>query len=117
MIRILILVGLDFKRISRSRPSIVAALIVPTAGVAAHILAGENRIGAAISCFFPAAALLLAVVLLYVRGLVDRASGFAGGLESTPAAGLIRYGSKLATCIILALLQTAVFYAVNRIVA
>lgn len=95
----------------RSRPSNVAVLLVPVAGIAAHFLLKDNTANAAVRSFFPVAAICLSWGFLYVRSFVDRACGFAGGLESVSSAGKVVLVSKLITCLLLALFQSAVFYA------
>lgn len=110
MTRSLVLTYWELRRICRSRPSLAAVLVIPAAATALHASLPKGTAEAAIRCFFPVMAGALAWGLLYARSFSDRASGFAAGLESTPAAGAVTFGALFLTGLFIAGFQSGVFY-------
>ncbi|MEN6371051.1 MAG: hypothetical protein ABFD64_03475 [Armatimonadota bacterium] len=115
MSRTVVLAYWEFVRLLRSRKTVFAALAVPVAGVAVCV-SHLGRGNLALRCFFPAAAVLFTWLLLYVRSLTDRSSGFSAGIDSTPAAGAVSFIARLLIALVIILVQIAVFYAAIRII-
>lgn len=115
MSRTIVFAYWEFVRILRSKKTVLAALAVPVAGVAVCVshLGRENL---ALKCSFPAAAVVFTWLLLYVRSLSDRSSGFAAGIDSTPVAGTVSFIARLLIALVIILVQIIFFYATIRIV-
>ena len=109
MVRSFVLAHWEMRRICRSRPSLAAVIAVPLAAVAACIAFVAGPVEPVLKAFFPVIATVLGWSLLYVRSFSDRASGFAAGLESTPAGAAI-HGGRFFTGIAIAAVQCAIFY-------
>jgi len=116
MLRSFVLTYWEVRRVRRSRAACAAVLILPVAAVAAHMLLGNAPGGALLGSFFPALAVVLGSALVWMRSVLDRASGFAAGLESTPAAGAIVLRARVLLVLLLVLVQTAIFYGLARVV-
>lgn len=116
MVRSIVIAYWELIRILRSKKTIFATLAVPVAGVAvcASPLGARNI---ALRCFFPAAAVAFTWLLLYLRSIADRTSGFAAGINSTPVAGAVSFIARLLIGLVIILVQAIVFYTVIRIVA
>ncbi|MBI2843434.1 MAG: hypothetical protein HYX78_08545 [Armatimonadetes bacterium] len=117
MFRTFILAHWEMRRIWRSRASLAALILFPVAAAAAYVFVPDNLLDReAFRPFFAPAAVVLAWTLLYARSFSDRASGFAAGLESVPAAGAIVLGGRFVTGIVIAAIQSAAFYATMSLV-
>lgn len=115
MLQAVVLTYWEIKRLSRSRRALAVLLMIPALGIGICLLPWVNY-NDSIRCFFPAAAGAFAWLVLCVRCISDRASGFAGGLESTPAAGGIVFISRFMVWLTVAAVQIALFYAAIRFV-
>ena len=114
MIRSLVLAGWEIKRTLRSR-AFILVILVPAVGIIAHLILHGGNKDTFLSCIYPAVALFINWMMLYARSFSDRASGFAAGLESTPAAGLTMLAARFMAGIIIAAFQAAVFYGIKSI--
>ena len=113
MIRTIALAYWDIKRICRSGRAVTAVLAVP---LLSAVFCFFDR-GSMLRIFFPGVAIFTAWLLLYVRSTSDRASGFATGIDSTPAAGTIIFISRFLTWLLVFVLQTILFFATIRLAA
>ena len=115
MHRAVVLAYWEIRRVLRSRRAAAAVLIVPAVGAAACLLPWHSMASALKVCF-PAVAVLFAWLIIYIRASSDRVSGFAAGIDSSPAAGGIAFAARFLTWLVLALVQIGIFHSVVRIV-
>lgn len=113
MMRSMTLAYSEMKRIRRSGKAITAVLAVPVLAAAACVFTQ----GFMLRNFFPVLAAFSTWILLYVRYSSDMASGFASGIDSTPARGVVVFVSRFLTWLLIAIIQMLIFFAVIRLAA
>lgn len=111
MMRSITLAIWEMKRMRRSGKAITAVLAVPVLAAAACVFTQ----GFMLRNFFPVLAAFATWLLLYVRYSSDMASGFASGIDSTPARGVVVLVSRFLTWIALSLIQMIIFCVLTRI--
>ena len=103
----------EMRRISRSRGAIIAILAAPVLAFAFCLFYHDS----ALRRLFPILAAFIALILLYARYSSDKASGFASGIDSTPAVGAVVVISRVLVWLMIAAVQIITFYAIVRLVA
>jgi hypothetical protein len=111
MVRTIILTFWELKRLLRSKRAVAAEFTLPLLGILACVIFHSPKY-TTYRCLFPAAAVLSSWLILYVRSSSDRASGFAAGVDSSPAEGMIAFSARILTGITLVLTQSIVFFAI-----
>lgn len=114
MQRSIVIAYWELIRILRSKKIIFLTIAAPALCVAICSSPWGER-SLALRCVFPAAAVVFTWVLLYMRSLADRASGFAAGIDSTPVAGVVSFASRLLVGLVIIAVQAAVFYVGLRV--
>lgn len=105
MFRAILLTYWEIRRLLRTRAAIATVLGVPIVGILLNLLLRHHKMGH----YFPLIALISAATMVYTRFVIDRCSGFAAGLNSTPSAGPITIGARILTCILAAATQMMIF--------
>ena len=111
MIRGLALSIWEIKRIIRSRVVIALLAGVP---IILGVASSRSNGGMRAYCEMLALCVIFGWLLLYMRSLSDRSTGFADGIESTPAAGTSVYVSKIVLGFVVTVIETSLFCAAAR---
>lgn len=112
MLRVILLTYWEIRRLLRARAAIASVLTVPIVGIILHILMKTANSTLLVTI----TALTVGAVLVYTRLILDRASGFAVGLESTPSAGAIVIGARILTCLVAASVQIVIFSLISHFI-
>jgi hypothetical protein len=108
MIRCLICFQWELRRLLRSRAALTLLLAIPIATSAYASRKGSPTLTGELLIISIASGW----ILLYLRTLADKATGFADGLESTPAGGTAVYASKMLVGVVITVVQVAIYAAV-----
>jgi hypothetical protein len=111
----LVLTYWEITRIRRSWISLAAAVAVPVIAVIASLLlpgaAKTARRG-----FFPILAVGFSFLIIHARTHSDHISGYADGLDTTPAVGGVVLGARVMTGAFLAGVESGLFYLLITII-
>jgi hypothetical protein len=115
MSRSIVLAYWEIRRILRVKIAVLALLLVPIVFVLGNVLLADGKT-TFLKTSFPGIAIICVWIFLYVRAWFDRASGFALGVNSTPAAGGIIFASRILTGIGIILVQMIIFLIAIRFI-
>ncbi|HOK54256.1 MAG TPA: hypothetical protein PLU88_01005 [Armatimonadota bacterium] len=108
MARAVIIAYWELIRIRRCKHSMSFLMLVPFLCAGICILLPQIHSSPTIK-LFPALIVFLTFGLIHVKSIYDRSSGFAAGLDSTPAAGVSVVSAKFLCGLLLSVIQIAVF--------
>jgi uncharacterized membrane protein len=114
MLKSLTIAKWEMRRIWRSKPSLVLIVAVPAVLSLVTGLAPGFRTQGPLLLGLTVA---LGWFILYMRAITDRATGFADGLEASPAAGASMQISRLVVGLVVTFVQVLIFCGLARAIA